>query len=359
LPTIWCAISGHGFGHAAQVVPVLNELGRLVPGIAAFLRTTVPGSFFHDRLLIPWSLETVQQDVGCIQKGPLDIDVPATWEAHRTFHATWESRLDVEMASMRVIGPDLIVADTPYLALSAGRHARIPTALLANFTWSDVLPSLGNSISEHESLLQSIEHSYADADIGLRIAPGLPLSGVRKVMNIGAIAEPASAQRDGLRSRLGMKASERLVLVGFGGIPLESLPWQHMAQMDGFRFIVDGTSPGCSTRIHPLSTLPFSFKTALASVDVVMTKPGYGTIVEAVALGLPVVYVRRYNFADEAPLVEFLHAFGQGVELSRQDFISGHWRPALEAVNTGRPSTTRPSTSGAAEAAKVLAEYFH
>ena len=38
-----------------------------------------------------------------------------------------------------------------------------------------------------------------------------------------------------------------------------------------------------------------------------MTKPGYGTILEAVALGLPVIYVRRYNFADEAPLVDFLH----------------------------------------------------
>ena len=26
MPYIWCAISGHGYGHAAQVVPVLNAL---------------------------------------------------------------------------------------------------------------------------------------------------------------------------------------------------------------------------------------------------------------------------------------------------------------------------------------------
>jgi UDP-N-acetylglucosamine:LPS N-acetylglucosamine transferase len=89
-----------------------------------------------------------------------------------------------------------------------------------------------------------------------------------------------------------------------------------------------------------------------------MTKPGYGTILEALALGLPVVYVRRHNFADEAPLVEFLHAFGQGVELSRQDFVSGHWRPALEAAPAAGTSTRRLSTSGAGDAAKVFANYF-
>ena len=52
MPLIWCAISGHGFGHAAQVVPVLNALGTLVPGITTILRTTVPASFFRDRLAI-------------------------------------------------------------------------------------------------------------------------------------------------------------------------------------------------------------------------------------------------------------------------------------------------------------------
>ena len=79
MPLIWCAISGHGYGHAAQVVPVLNALGVLVPGLTAVLRTTVPSSFFRDRLTIPWDLQPVQQDVGCIQDGPLKIDIDATW----------------------------------------------------------------------------------------------------------------------------------------------------------------------------------------------------------------------------------------------------------------------------------------
>lgn len=355
MPTIWCAISGHGFGHAAQVVPVLNELRRHVPHLSALLRTTVPDSFFKDRLTLPWSLQAVQQDIGCVQKGPLEIDVLGTWNAYRSFHATWESRVEAETAAMRGVGPSLILADTPYLAVSAGRRAGIPAAVLGNFTWGDILPCLNDS-GEPDPLLQSILAAYGEADIGLRIAPGLPLSGVRKVVDVGVIAEPGQSQRDNLRSRLGIPASERLVLVGFGGIPLETYPWEQMEAMQGFRFLVDGIPPRGSSRIYSLATLPFPFKTALASVDVVVTKPGYGTILEALALGLPVVYVRRYNFADEAPLVEFLHAHGQGVELSRQDFLAGQWKPALEAVGGRRPTGLR--ISGAAESAETLMQYF-
>ena len=354
---IWCAISGHGFGHAAQLIPILNELGRQLPGLTAILRSSVPASFFHDRLMIPWSLQSVQQDVGCVQRGPLDIDLPATWEAHREFHASWETRMAIETQALAAAAPTVVLADTPYLAVSAGRHAGIPAIVVGNFTWSDVLRCFDATSSEDHNIVRAIERSYADADMALRIAPGLSLSGVRKVVDVGPIADPAQSQREQLRSSLGITESERLILVGFGGIPLVTLPWNQMERIEGYHFLVDGLER-VSPHIHPLSSVPFSFKTALASVDVVMTKPGYGTIVEAVALGLPVVYVRRYNFADEAPLVEFLHAHGQGRELSRGDFVSGNWRPVLEAITGIKTTRGHAPMTGVVDASKALLKYF-
>ena len=149
-----------------------------------------------------------------------------------------------------------------------------------------------------------------------------------------------------------------MILVGFGGIPLQTLPWDQMERMEGYHFLVSSIPPRLFVRVHSLSALPFSFKTALASVDAVMTKPGYGTIVEAVALGLPVVYVRRYNFADEGSLVDFLHTHGQGRELSRGDFVSGDWRPALEALAGVKPTTGHALMTGVADASEALLKYF-
>ena len=358
MPLIWCAISGHGYGHAAQVVPVLNALGALVPGLTTILRTTVPASFFQDRLTIQWQLSPVQQDVGCIQNGPLKIDIDATWAAHRRFHETWEARLSKEVAAMQAASPALVLADTPYLAIEAGSRARIPTVALANLTWDLVLNEYCDATdNSHQQLIQCIRGSYAKARLALRITPAPKIDVFSNMIDIGPIASPTSPERDRLASVLALTPDERTVLVGFGGIPLTSLPLEHMEQLCRYRFIFDGPVPPGYSRIHSTETLPFSFKTLLASVDVIMTKPGYGTIVEAVALQQPVVYVRRYNFADEPPLVDYLHRYGRGVELSLDDFTQGQWKAALQqAMDTPLPSLPPPPT-GVGEAADAIARY--
>ena len=358
MPLIWCAISGHGYGHAAQVVPVLNAVGSLVPGVTAILRTTVPASFFRDRLTIQWELSPAQQDIGCVQDGPLKIDIDATWAAHQRFHETWETRCLDEVAAMHAASPALIIADTPYLAIEAGCRAQIPTVALANFTWDLVLKEYCHATdTSHQQLIQSIRGSYAKADMALRITPAPKIDAFSNIIDIGPIASPASPERDRLASALALAPNERTVLVGFGGIPLTSLPLEQMNQLHPYRFLFDGPVPAGYSRIHSTATLPFSFKTLLASVDVIMTKPGYGTIVEAVALQQPVLYVRRYNFADEPPLVDYLHRYGRGVELSIDDFTQGHWEPVLQqALRTPLPLLQPPPSTGAAEAAAFIAQ---
>ena len=354
---IWCAISGHGFGHAAQVVPVLNALGDLVPGLRAILRTTVPASFFENRLTLPWEHSLAQQDIGCIQDGPLTIDVDATWVAHQHFHETWNARLANEVAAMQAASPALVIADTPYLAIEAGSCAQIPTVALVSLTWDIVLKEYCHATDHsHQQLIQRIRKSYANADMALRITPAPTIDAFSNVIDIGPIASPAAPERHRLASALNLVPNEKTVLVGFGGIALTSLPFEHMEQLHKYRFLIDSPVPPGYSRIHSIKTLPFSFKTLLASVDLIMTKPGYGTIVEAVALQQPVLYVRRYNFVDEQPLVDYLHRYGRGMELSLDDFVKGRWEAALRTVpDLPTPTTPPPSATGAADAATVLA----
>jgi len=360
MPLIWAAISAHGFGHAAQVVPVLNALGRLVPDLRALLRTTVPVSFFKDRLSIPWELSPVQQDVGCLQDGPLTIDVEATWQEHDRFHATWADRVQTEATAMRAARPGVVIADTPYLAAAAGAAAAIPTFALASFTWDLVLADYPAApLIDKQALLHAIRQAYGQADLALRIAPAPRLAIFKRTIDIDPIAEPAPSARDRLNKLLALRPGERTVLVGFGGIPMTSLPFADLERLSSYRFLFDGPIPPNSARFVSTKTLPFSFKTLMASVDVIMTKPGYGTIVEAVALQTPVVYVRRYNFADEPPIVEFLHRYGRGIELSMDDFLNARWKQALEkSLAMPAQKTSTPPSTGAMQAATFLAPYL-
>jgi hypothetical protein len=360
MPLIWAAISAHGFGHAAQVVPVLNAVGRRIPGVRAVLRTTVPASFFSDRLTIPFDIQGEEQDVGCIQHGPLSIDVPATWRAYHQFHLTWEQRLQAEVAAIRDAHPDLILADTSYLAIEAGATAGIPTVALMNFTWDLVLSAFPTPPDiPHEALLQTIRQAYAHADLALRITPAPVVSNFHRLFDIGPIAEPASPARERLAACLRLAPGERTVLIGFGGVPLTSLPFEFLRTLSGYRFLVDVPVPPDAHRFVSIHSLPLSFKELLASVDLIVTKPGYGTVIEAVALQIPVVYVRRLNFADEQPLVEFLHRHGRGVELAQHDFAAGRWLAALEAAAAlPPPPVPAPRMNGAADAAEWLLPFF-
>jgi hypothetical protein len=360
MPLIWAAISGHGFGHAAQVVPVLNALSRLIPDLRVLLRTTVPPAFFKGRLLSPWDVSPVQQDVGGVQNGPLRIDIDATWREHNRFHSSWEERLQTEIDAMRIAAPNVVLADTPYLALAAGKAAAIPTIALVSLTWDLVLSEYTAPPSiDRQAILQSIRQAYAQADLALRIAPAPKMESLQRVVDIGPIAEPAPSARKQLPEYLGLAPGEHTVLVGFGGIPLDSLPFDQLESLTGYRFLFDGSIPPHSKRFVSTASLPFSFKTLMASVDVIMTKPGYGTLVEAVTLHTPMVYVRRYNFVDEQPLVEYLHQYGRGVELSMDDFMTGQWDQALrEVCEMPPPQTLPPPPTGATEAAALLAPYL-
>jgi hypothetical protein len=359
MPLIWCSISGHGFGHAAQVVPVLNELGKLVPGLSAILRTIVPASFFRPRLTIDWTVSPAEQDVGCVQRGPLNIDVPATWAAYERFHAAWESDLEDEVAALRASRADLVLSDISHLAIEAGRRAGLRTIGLCNLSWDQVLERLGTPTNDpHRRALDHIRLAYRNADLMIRIAPGLPMPAFRTVADVGPVVGPLQPPTPQLRSTLKMDRNERLALVGFGGVPLDDVPFRQMEQMRGYRFLFDGPVPRSCARVHSMPDMRIPFNSALASCDAIVTKPGYATVVEAVALQKPVVYVRRYNFVDEEPLVSYLHRYGCGAEISMKDFETGRWEASLERAFSASRQEAPPAPSGAGEAAAMLAPYL-
>jgi hypothetical protein len=356
---IWCSISSHGFGHAAQMVPVLNELGRRVPGLAAILRTQVPARFFESRLGIPWELSPAPQDIGCVQRGPLAIDVEATWAAYLRFHEDWETKVAAEAQAIRACKPALVLSDISYLAIEAGAEANVPAVGLCNLTWDGILAMLLESDSrEHLQLIERIRQSYRSAELMLRIAPGIPMDAFRKIADVGPVAELVTSEAGALREAVGAGADERVALVAFGGIALDGLPCDRLDRMHGWRFVVSGPVPAGAVRIRSADSIPLSFSALLASADVIVTKPGYATTVEAVAYRKPIVYVRRYNFADEAGLVEYLHRYGCGVELSAEDFAAGRWESALAEASAGTPKIKAPAPTGAAEAAEILATYL-
>jgi len=358
MPLIWCAISGHGYGHASQVVPVLNELGRRHPTLTVLLRTTVPAHFFANRLRVPWELSVQEQDVGCVQQGPLTIDVPATWQAYFNFHDTWDRRVFEECEALKKFTPDLVLSNISYLALEAGSRVGISAIALASLSWDHVLHEFVDPRNpEHGHIVRHIQEVYSGAELVIRLAPSLALDSFERHCDVGPIGYSPSGTRSSSRN-IGKGSEGPLVLVALGGVPLDSLPFESIDQLSPYQFLLDLSLPTRFSRLSSTHDVNLSFTELVGASDIILSKPGYGTVIESVAAGKPFIYVRRNNFADEGVLVDYAHRYGQAYELSMDNFYSGTWRDALEGVQALPGPSEPPPESGVSAAADIVDSYL-
>lgn len=100
------------------------------------------------------------------------------------------------------------------------------------------------------------------------------------------------------------------------------------------RVLVDGHSTGqgvalaeFGAREFPLcirpSALLENYQEIVASVDLMITKPGYGTFVKAAAVGIPLFYVERPDWPDVTGLVSWFETVGYCRAVSRRALSDG------------------------------------
>ena len=358
---VWCSISAHGFGHAAQVIPILNELGMIIEDMRVILRTCVTSSIFEEHLHVPWELQAVDQDIGCVQQGPLEIDIDGTWMAYEAFHHNWNQRVAQEIKAMNEAQPDLVISNISYLAIASAFQANFPVVAIASLVWDQVLNGLRPSSKvDAQRIIEHIKNEYGKAKHLFRLEPGIDMPAFDTQTDVGPSFPQVQSSASNLRSHLGVSDEETLVLLAFGGVPLTDLPLPAMESCEGFHFLVTGIVLDTSaSHIHQVEDLPMSFGDVMRQVDVVMSKPGYVTTTTVVHLGIPLVYVRRHNFVDEQPLVDYAHQFGRAVELDREDFKSGHWKNCLQsALDLPFPPVPAPKPAPHVIAG-LLSRYLH
>jgi hypothetical protein len=360
MPIIWCSISAHGFGHAAQVIPVLNKLGTVVDNLHVILRTCVPSSIFQEYLQVSWDLQAIPQDIGCIQRGPLDIDIDGTWLAYQEFHKNWRQRVSQEAQAMRDAKANLVIANISYLAIASAFQADRPVVAIASLSWDQVLePFIQPTRTHHRAIYDHIRKEYAKADHLIRLHPGIEMSAFSSMTDTGPSFPLTEAPSQDVRKFLGMERGEKLVFIAFGGIPLTGLPFEEMEACEGFHFLVGGILLNSSARrVHPIEDVKMPFGEILRQADVVMTKPGYATIATAVHYDIPLVYVRRHNFVDEQRLVDYAHQHGRALELTREDFETGVWEKTLHAVLTLPAPLEPPPKPELAAVVGLLKDYL-
>ena len=342
-------VSTHGFGHLAQVAEVVNALGRRVPDLHATVRADLPADLLSDRIRVPFDPLPQRLDVGMVMGDALTVLPEASLRAYADYHAEWPDRVAAQAQEMTGLAPDLVLADVPYLSMAAARQAGVPAAALCSLDWAGVLDAYCGHLPGAAAIRAEIEAAYREAALFLQPRPHMPMAYLANRREVGPIAARPETPAAELRRRL--PAAERVCLVSLGGLPF-ALPLERWPEMAGTRWVVPGEVPDRPDMVS-LADTGLSHIEAVAACDVVVTKVGYATIVEAACNGTDILYLPRGDWPEEPFLEAWMADNARSETVSREALESGDLGPALAALQE-RPRPHRPEASGAGEAAEGL-----
>jgi hypothetical protein len=96
------------------------------------------------------------------------------------------------------------------------------------------------------------------------------------------------------------------------------------------------------------------YEDLVGAAEVVVTKPGYGIISEAIANDASILYTSRGHFPEYDVLVEEMPKYLRSASLSHDDLFNGKWEPHLDKLLAQPKPKKKPETNGADVAADML-----
>jgi hypothetical protein len=350
-------VSGHGFGHAVRTATVLRAVRALDPALGIAVVTSSPENVFRQAVGPGLVFRRERTDVGLVQRGALVIDTRATREAGEAFERDLPVRVAREAAWLREIGASVVVADVPPLALLAAVRAEVPAIAITNFSWDWIYRHLARHEPGLTAAADAARQAYSHCKLLLELPFAGDLSAFPRRQPIPLVARQPPVTREEGRRRLGL-GPEPAVLLSFGGLGLPGLDFQVLAGLEGYQFLSEPASSSAPPNLrilHPadLAARGLDYLGAIAAADVVVTKPGYGIVSDAIACRTRMVYTERGDFPEYPILVEEMVRWLPADYVSNEDLLAGRLQPALESV-LARPFPEPPRLDGADVAARIL-----
>ena len=356
MPHLFVDISSHGFGHLAQVAPILNQLVRIRPELRLTIRSGLPLEKMRTRISAPFEFINGRSDFGFVMLDAVRIDQDATANAYRVWHENWPGRVAAEAEFLRSLAPDLVLTDVAYLPLAGAAKAGIPSLSMCSLNWADLFAHVFGHEPWARAIHDEILAAYRGAECFLRLTPAMSMPDLANTRSIAPVAAFGRDCRGELAAKLDAAPHERIGLIAFGGFDknLNAAEWP---LTPGVRWLVPENWGIAREDMAALEPLRMNFTDLLRSVDAVLTKPGYGTFTEAACNGTAVLYVRRDDWPEQDCLIDWLEKNARCAEIGEAELMSGRMQPTLEQLwQQRRPSVPRPD--GAVEAAELIAAYL-
>lgn len=323
-PILYIAITNHGFGHATRAAAIAAEIQRLYPEILLILTTTAPRWLLEAYIPGDFILRPRALDVGVVQTDSLTMDKAATLAKLQQIQAEQHRIIASEVNFIRQNRVGLVLADIPPLAAPIAHAAGIPAWMISNFGWDFIYRHWGG---EFIPIADWIADCFRQCDQLFRLPLHEPMSAFPQVKDVGFTGGTPRYSVEELRQTWKITTPlEQTVLMTFGGLGLERIPYHNVQRFPDWQFIsFDRNAPDFPNLIRiidhhyrPVDLMPICGR--------MISKPGYSTFSEACRLNLPIVSITRDDFAEAPVLIQGIQAHVPHQILSSAEFFTGDWQ---------------------------------
>lgn len=349
-------ITAHGYGHGVRSCDIIRALQARLPGVPIVVVSGLPESFLRSR--IPWRDVTLRQasfDVGLVQKDGIRSDMAATVRALKNLLERHDSDLLTEAGFLGSSGAGVVVADIPWLPLAAARRSGIPAVAVGNFSWDWIYEPFAERDREWREIVKAIGRDYVCADglIQLPFAGFTPV--FRSVEAVPLVASPGVNRRAELSAALGVPVHSRWYLLAFASLDWEPGALERLGRLSDASFLAMEPAAWAGSNIFTVRRSLCSFADLVASVDGVVSKPGYGVVSDCVVNRKPLVYAEREDFREYPVLVDAIRRYLRSAHIPQERLYRGDLGEALAAVESAPEPTEVMASGGAPVAAALIA----
>ncbi len=346
-------ISAHGYGHAAMTAPLIQALHRKCSDLKITVRTDLPEHFL--RAVMPFNFEHCKEstDFGMVMLDAFKIDTKKSLAKYQAFHQHWQDNINVETKRLIQLQTDYLISNIAYLPLAAAKQMGIPAIAYGCLNWAEIFK---HYFIEHGQIYRQIFDAYTNADCIIRTLPAMPMAGLI-TETVGPIATSGASRRQFLLNKLVLADNTRLVLVSMGGIKTD-FNICHWPVIEAVHYLVDDQAPIDRDDISSLSDINISFLDALCSVDLLLTKPGYGSFSQAAHNRTPVLYVARPDWPEHSYLCDWLKNHINCACITQQQFCDGQFSSDLTALLKQNSFPSKPQM-GLDSAVNILLNEFN
>lgn len=355
-PFLYVAITNHGFGHATRMASVIAEVQRLCPEVLVAIATTSPRWLLDSYLPSDFIHRHAALDIGVIQTDSLAMNQDATLEKLKQLRAQENRLVAGEVNFIKQNRMSLVLADIPPIATSIAHSAGVPCWMISNFGWDFIYRDWGGEFIE---IADWIAERFGQCDRLFRLPFHEPMSAFPHITDVGLTGGSPHFSLADLQAKFNLNTPiERTVLMTFGGLGLEQIPYHNLKNFPDWQFITfDRNAPDLPNllRISDHQYRPVDFMPLCGRV---MSKPGFSTFAEACRLDVPIVSVTREGFAEAPILLNGMQNHNPHQIVSPAEFFQGDWQFLHNPPQP--PKTPDPiAKDGNETIARAIVEYLH